>query len=109
MILEKSQAHIIADFIMKFPWEKWHNTVLVVVNMLFGIAHFVLTSEKTLVEGLMKLLRNYVWKLHELPDSIILDQCPQSVVLLMKKLNGMLEIKIKLLIAYHLQTNGQTK
>jgi len=98
-----------ADFIMKFPWEKWHNTVLVVVNMLSKMAHFVLTSEKTLVKGLVKLLRNYVWKLHELPDSIILDKYPQSMVLLMKKLNRMLRIKMKLLIAYHLQTNGQTK
>ena len=58
---------------MKFPWEKWHNTLLVVVNILSKMAHFVLTSEKTLVKELVKLLRNYVWKLHELPDSIILD------------------------------------
>lgn len=74
------------------------------------IAHFVLTSEKTLVvEELMKLLRNYIWKLYGLPESIILNKGLQFVILLIKKLNRVLEIKIKLLIAYHLQINSQTK
>ena len=74
------------------------------------MAHFVLTSEKTLVvEELMKLLRNYVWKLYRLPESIILNKGLQFMILLMKKLNKVLEIKMKLLIAYYLQTNSQTK
>ena len=94
---------------MKFSWKKWHNIVSVVVNILFGMAHFILTLEKTLVEELIKLLRNYVQKLYRLPESIILNKDPQFVVLLMKKLNRVLKIKMKLLIAYHLQTNSQTK
>jgi len=98
------------NFIMKFPWKKWYNIVSVVVNILSRMAHFVLTSEKTLVvELLIKLLRNYVWKLYGLPESIILNKGLQFVVLLIKKLNRVLEIKMKLLIAYHLQTNSQTK
>ena len=80
------------------------------MNILSRIAHFVLTSKKTLVvEELIKLLRNYVWKLYGLSESIILNKGLQFVILLIKKLNRVLEIKMKLLIAYHLQTDSQTK
>jgi len=48
-----------------------------------------------------------MWKLHGLPESIILDRGPQFTVGLMKELNEMLGIKSKLSIAFHPQTNRQ--
>jgi len=62
-----------------------------------------------LVEGLALLFRNNMWKLHSLPESIILDKKLYFVVELTKKLNKMLVIKTKLLILFHLQINGQTE
>jgi len=38
------------------------------------MAHFIVTTEKTSAEGLMKLFQDYVWKLHRLPESIISDR-----------------------------------
>jgi len=65
--------------------------------------------EKTLAEGLARLFRNNMWKLHGLPESIISDRGPQFAAGLMKELNEMLEIKSKLLTAFHPQTDGQTE
>jgi len=47
------------------------------------------------------------WKLHRLPESVILHRGPQFTVELMKELNKMLEIKTKLSIAFHLQIDKQ--
>ena len=44
-----------------------------------------------------------------LPESMTLDREPQFVAELTKKLNRMLGIETKLLMAFHLQTNGQTE
>jgi len=61
--------------------------------------------EKISVEGLARLFRDNVWKLHGLPESIILDRGPQFVAGLMKELNRMLGIESKLSMVFHPQTN----
>ena len=65
--------------------------------------------EKTSVEGLARLFRDNVWKLHSLPESIISDRGPQFVAGLMKELNRMLGIESKLSMVFHPQTNEQTE
>ena len=73
------------------------------------MVHFIPTMEKTSAEGLARLFRDNVWKLHGLPESIILDRGPQFAAGLMQELNRMLGIKSKLSIAFHSQTDGQTE
>jgi len=73
------------------------------------MVHFVLTIEKMSVEGLARLFRNNVWKLHGLSESIISDRGPQFVAGLMQELNRILGIESKLLTAFHPQTDGQTE
>ena len=101
--------HISVDFIIKLPLAQGYDSILVVVNRLTKIVHFISTTEKTSAEGLARLFRDNMWKLHKLLESIISDQGPQFIVGLIKELNGMLGIKSKLSMAFHLQTNGQTK
>jgi len=108
-ILEKSWMHISADFIIKLPLAQGYNSILVVVNRLTKIVHFVPTTEKTLAEGLVRLFRDNVWKLHGLPESIISDRGLQFAAGLMKELNEMLEIKNKLSTAFYPQIDGQTE
>jgi len=71
--------------------------------------HFIATTEKTLAEGLAKLFRDQVWRLHGLPESIISNRGVQFAVGMMKELNNLLGIQTKLLTAYHPQTDGQTE
>jgi len=50
------------------------DAILVVFNRLSKITHFVTTTEGTLVEGLARLFRDNVWKLHGLPESVVSDR-----------------------------------
>jgi len=65
------------------------------------MAHFIATMEKTSAEGLAKLFRDQVWKLHGLPESIISDRGVQFAAGMIKELNNLLGIQTKLSTAYH--------
>jgi len=108
-IPEKSWMHISADFIMKLPLAQGYDAILVVVDRLTKMVHFIPTTEKTSVKGLAQLFRDNVWKLYGLPESIISDRGPQFVAGLMRELNGILGIQSKLLMTFHPQTDGQTE
>jgi len=100
-IPEKSWAHISANFITKLPLAQGYDSILVVVDRLTKMVHFIPTIEKTSVEGLARLFRDNVWKLHGLPESIISDRELQFAAGLMRELNGILGIKSKLSMAFH--------
>ena len=108
-IPEKLWSHILADFITKLPLAQGYNAVLVVCDCFSKMAHFIAITEKTSVEGLTRLFRDHVWKLYGLPESITLDRGVQFAVGIMKKLNNLLGIQMKLSMAYHPQTDGQTE
>ena len=69
---EKPWTHLTVDFIMKLPVVAGKDVILVVCDRLSKIVHFVAMIEGTSVEGLARLFRDYVWKLHGLPKSIML-------------------------------------
>jgi len=71
------------------------------------MAYFVPTTKKTLAKGVARLFQDNIWKLHSLPESIIMDREAQFAAGIMKELNCILGIDIKLSIAYYLQIDGQ--
>ena len=71
--------------------------------------HFIATTEGTLVEGLAKSFRDNVWRLHKLPESVVLDRGLQFVAELIKELNRILGIETRLSTVFHLQMDRQTK
>ena len=106
---QKTWTHLTVDFITKLPVVAGKDAILVVCDRLSKMTHFVATTEGTSAEGLARLFRDNVWKLHGLPESVILDRGPQFAVELTKELNRMLGIKTKLSTAFHPQTDGQTE
>ena len=74
------------DFIMKLLLVAGKDTILVVCNRLSKMMNFVATTEETSVEGLARLFRNNMWKLHGLPESIVSDRGPQFAAEMMNKL-----------------------
>ena len=108
-IPEKPWTHILVDFITKLPLAQGYDTILVVVDQLTKIVHFIPTTERTSAKGLARLFRDNVWKLHGLPKSIILDRGPQFVVGLIRELNKMLGIESKMFTVFYPQIDGQTK
>jgi len=97
------------DFIMKLPVVARKDAILVVYNQLSKMIYFVATTEGISAEGLARLFKDNVWKLHGLLESIVSDRRPQFVVELIKELNRMLGIKTKLSMVFHLQTDRQTE
>ena len=87
---------------MKLLVSRDYDSILVVYDRFSELLHFVMITEKITAEDLEKLFRNNMWKLHRLPESIISDRGPQFVTRLMKELNKMLEIEMKLSMAFHL-------
>ena len=106
-VSERPWQHILVDFITKLPVSKGHDSILVVRDRFSKMSHFVATTEKMIVEGLVRLFRDNVWKLHGLPESMISDRGPQFAMGLTRKLNKMLGIETKLSMAYHLETDRQ--
>ena len=56
---------------MKLLVSKGHDSILVVCDRFLKMSHFVATTEKTTAEGLARLFRDNMWKLHGLPESVI--------------------------------------
>jgi len=100
-IPERPWTHISADFITKLSLAQGYNSILVVVDQLTKIVYFMPTTEKMSAEGLARLFRDNMWKLHGLPKSIILDRGPQFTVGLMRELNRMLGIESRISTAFH--------
>jgi len=98
---ENPWTYLMVDLITKLPLIAGKNVILVVCNKLFKIMYFVATTKKTLAEGLVRLVRDNVWKLHRLLESIVLDRGPQFAIEVTKELNSMLGIEMKLSTAFH--------
>jgi len=108
-VLEKPWIHISVDFITKLLLAQGYDSILVVCDRMMKMACFVPTTEKTSVEGVARLFRDNVWKLHRLPESIIMDRGAQFTAGIMKELNRMLGIDTKLSTVYHPQRDSQTE
>ena len=106
---KKPWTHLTVDFIMKLPIVAGKDVILVVYNRLFKITHFVVMTERMLVEDLVKLFRDNVWKLHGLPESVVSNRGSQLAVELTRELNRMLGIKTRLLTVFYPQTDRQTE
>ena len=81
------------DFITKLLIVVRKDAILVACDRLSKMTHFVATTEGMSAEGLARLFRDNVWKLHRLPESIVLDKKSQFAVEMMKELNRMLGSK----------------
>ena len=100
---ERLWQHILVDVIMKLLVSKGYDLILVVCDRFSKMLHFVATVKKITAEGLARLFRDNMQKLYRLLESMISDREPQFVVELMRELNKMLGIEIKLFTAYHPQ------
>ena len=60
-------------------------------------------------EGITKIYRDDIWKLHRVPRKILSDWGPQFVLKFMEEFIKALGTKKQLSMAYHPQTDGQTE
>ena len=60
-------------------------------------------------EGITRIYKDKIWKLHRIPKKILSDRGPQFVSRFMEELTKALRTKIILSTVYHPQSDGQTK
>ncbi|THH11692.1 hypothetical protein EW146_g7954 [Bondarzewia mesenterica] len=97
------------DLIVGLPDSQGYDSILVVPDQYTKMVHTMATSSTVTTEGVARLLRDNVWKLHGLPSKITSDRGPQFTSQVMRELNRMLGIKTALSMAYHPQMDGQTE
>jgi hypothetical protein len=100
---------ISVDFIVKLPESHRYDAIMCVVNSLTKRAHFIPTHTTLNAEGTALLFFKKVWKHHGTPRVVVSEQGPQFVAAFTRELYKHLGIKLALSMAYHPQTDGQTK
>ncbi len=71
--------------------------------------HLKATTMNISSEGIAKIYRDDIWKLHGIPGKILSDRGPQFASKFMEEFTKALGTRRQLLTAYHLQTDGQTE
>ena len=85
------------------------DAIVVIVDQFMKIIQLKATTMNILLEGIAKIYKNNIWKLHRVPKKILSDQGPQFALKFMEEFTKVLGIKRQLLTAYHSQTDGQTE
>ena len=85
------------------------DTIVVIVDWFTKMIHLKATTMNISSEGIAKIYQDNIWKLHGIPRKVLSDRGPQFASKFMKEFTKALGTKRQLLIAYHPQTDGQTK
>ena len=84
---------ILVDLIGLLPKSKGKNAIMIVVDQFSKMIQLFLVSTEIISQGMAKIFRNEIFKLHDIPKKVISDQGPQSVLSFMKALYSQLQIE----------------
>jgi len=85
------------------------DAIVVIVDRFTKIIRLKATTMNVLLEGITKIYRDKIWKLHGIPRKILSNRGPQFTSKFMEELTKALGTKGQLSMAYHPQTDGQTE
>ena len=85
------------------------DAIVVIVNRFTKMIHLKATTMNVSSEGIAKIYRDDIWRLHGIPRKILSDRGPQFTSNFMKEFRKALGTKRQLSTAYHLQTDSQTE
>jgi hypothetical protein len=111
-ISNRSWTNIIMNFVIELSNNKNFNVILIIVNRLTKMHHYIsctTTKEDINAKKTTLLLINYVWKLHELSNTITLNRESQFIFSIWKIVCQILKINVKLFIVFHLKTDDQSE
>lgn len=97
------------DFVTGLPEKEGYDTILVVVDRLTKMAHYIPTSSNINAKGLAKLFLEKIVKHHGLPTNIITDRGSLFTSEFWTKLMKALGTSRNLSTAFHPETDGQTE
>ena len=97
------------DIIGPLPKSNGMDAIVVIVDQFTKMVRLKATTTNVSSEGIAKIYRDDIWKLHGVPRKILSDRGPQFALKFMEKFTRALGTKRQLSTAYHLQTDGQTE
>ena len=80
---------------------------MVIIDRFIKMVQLKATTMNVSLEGIAKIYRDDIWKLHGIPRKILSDRGPQFMSKLIEELTKALGTKRQLSMAYHPQTDGQ--
>jgi len=92
------------DIIGSLPKSNKMDTILVIVNQFTKMIRLKTTMMNILSEGIAKIYRDDIWKLHGVPRRILSNRGPQFTSKFIEEFTKALRTKRQLLMAYHPQT-----
>ena len=95
------------DIIGPLPTSNGMDAIVVIVDRFTKMIHLKATMTNVSSEGIAKIYRDDIWKLHGIPRKILSNRGPQFTSKFMEEFTRMLGTKRQLSIAYHPQTDGQ--
>jgi len=97
------------DFITDLPESEGYDTILVVIDRLTKMSHFIPCSKDLDARQFANLSMREIVRLHGLPHDIITDRGTLFTSDLWKETTGKLGIERRLSTAFHPQRDGQTE
>lgn len=98
------------DFVFGLPrTSRGHDGVLVFVDRLSKMAHFIPTKQTVTAPEVARLFIDNVYRLHGLPKSIVSDRDPRFTGNFWRSLFKILKTKLNMTTAFHPQADGQTE
>ncbi|GJP69044.1 hypothetical protein CLOP_g25671, partial [Closterium sp. NIES-67] len=109
-IPDKTWESVSLDFITDLPKTRdGHTAILVFVDRLTKMVHFVATTTYVSAEDTAKLFVAHVFRLHGLPRVLVSDRDPRFTSRFWHEVTRTLGTKLKMSSAFHPQTDGQTE
>jgi len=97
------------DFITDLPKSEGDDAILIVIDRLTKMAHFLPCTKEIDVRQFSELFMREIFQLHGLPKDIITDRGSIFTSDLWKETTKQLGIEQRLSTAFHPQTDGQTE
>ena len=97
------------DFITDLPESETNNAILVVIDRLTKMSHFIPCRKNMNTKQFRMLFMNNIYRLHGLPADITTDRDTLFTSELWKETTKQLQIERKMSTAFHPQTDGQTE
>ncbi|KAH0602480.1 uncharacterized protein H6S33_008819, partial [Morchella sextelata] len=108
-ISEQPWQEVSMDFVTGLPESEGYDAIMVVVDRLTKMRHFLPCNTTVNSEDVARLYLRNIWKLHGLPTHVTSDRGTQFTAKFWKALCKHLNIEARISTAFHPETDGQTE